>query len=72
MKNDNPVVLTPAPAQTLIAIGTGVEDVAVDAAEAEGDAVYYNMNGIQVPAENLVPGVYVKVVGKTSTKVVVK
>ncbi len=60
------------PGKEVFSITTGVEDVAVDAVEAEGEAVYYNMNGIQVPAENLVPGVYVKVVGKTSTKVVVK
>ncbi len=53
---------------TLTWIADGVEDVAVDAAEA----VYYNLNGIRVAAEDLTPGFYVKVVGTTATKVVVK
>lgn len=64
--------VTPAAGKYILLGTTGVEDIAVDAVEAEGEAVYYNMNGIQVPAENLVPGVYVKVVGSTATKVVVK
>ena len=66
--------VTPAASKYHLAVGgyVGVENVSVDAVETEGEAVYYNMNGIQVPAENLVPGVYVKVIGNTSTKVVVK
>lgn len=49
---------------------TGVEEVGVEAVGAE--AVYYNLNGVRVEKGNLTPGVYVKVVGKTSTKVVIK
>ncbi len=46
----------------------GIEDVEVEAAEA----VYYNLQGVQVAADALTPGMYVKVAGKTATKVVVK
>lgn len=72
MKSNDPVVTTPAKADSKIRLTTGVEEIAVDAVETEGEAVYYNLNGIQVPADNLTPGVYVKVVGTTATKVVVK
>ncbi len=53
---------------------SGVEDIAVDAADAaeEGPATYYNLNGIQVSGDNLTPGVYVKVVGSKATKIIVK
>ena len=63
--------VTAAKAQYMIK-GTqvGVEDIAVDAADA--DAVYYNLNGVRVAADELTPGIYVKVVGSTATKVVVK
>lgn len=63
--------VTAAKAQYMIK-GTqvGVEDIAVDAADA--DAVYYNLNGVRVAADELTPGIYVKVVGTTATKVVVK
>ncbi len=50
--------------------GDGISDIAVDA--ANGDAVYYNLNGVRIATENLTPGVYVKVVNGKATKVVVK
>ena len=50
--------------------GDGISDIAVDA--ANGDAVYYNLNGVRIAAENLTPGVYVKVVNGKASKVVVK
>lgn len=64
-------VSTPAKSSyTILGVGTtGVEDVA---AEIEEEAIYYNLQGIQVSAERLTPGIYVKVQGKTSTKVYVK
>ena len=48
----------------------GIENVAADAANAP--AVYYNLQGTRVNAENLTPGIYVRVQGSTSTKVLVK
>lgn len=48
---------------------TGVESVVVDSE----NAVYYNLNGVEMPAGAKLPaGVYLKVVGKTATKVIVK
>ena len=48
----------------------GVDGVVVE--EAEGTPVFYNLNGIEVSGDNLVPGVYVKVVNGNATKVVIK
>ena len=61
---------TNAKATDLITIESGVENIAVDAIDA--NAVYYNLNGVRVAADELTPGIYVKVVGPTATKVVVK
>lgn len=52
-------------------IVSGVENVAADA-EVEYEPVYYTLGGVQVAADQLTPGIYVKVVGPTATKVVVK
>lgn len=50
-------------------IPTGVEGVAADAA---ADAVYFNLQGVKVDSENLVPGIYVRRAGDKAEKVVVK
>ncbi len=69
----NPEYTTPAKASMLlIGAESGVQNIAVDAAANEGDAVYYNLNGVRVSADNLTQGVYVKVVGNTASKVLVK
>ncbi len=71
LANEEPIVLTAAKSDKLLKGGTvGVEDIAIDAANT--NVVYYNLNGIRVAAEDLTPGIYVKVVGTTATKVVVK
>ena len=49
---------------------TGVEDVEV--AEEAAPATFYNLQGVQVNAENLPAGVYVKVANGKASKVVVK
>ena len=49
---------------------SGILNVATDN-QADGEAVYYNLNGVRVNG-NMVPGVYVKVVNGNATKVVVK
>ena len=63
--------VTAAKAQYMIkGCQDSVENIAVDAIDA--NAVYYNLNGVRVAADELTPGIYVKVVGPTATKVVVK
>lgn len=52
--------------------GSGVEDIAIEAAAEEGAETYYNLNGVRVNHENLTPGIYVKVVGGKASKVVVR
>lgn len=67
-------VLTSAPSMYTFPVNgttTGVEDV-VAGAEADAEAVYFNLNGVRVESDRLTPGVYVKVVGKNATKVVVR
>ena len=73
LTEDSPKVTTPAKAEYVIkGAADAVDNIAVDAADNEAEAIYYNLNGIRVSADNLVPGVYVKVQGSTTTKVVVK
>ncbi len=48
---------------------SGVESVA---AAVASEAVYYNLQGIKVAKENLTPGIYVKVAGENTSKVVIK
>ncbi len=48
----------------------GLEDIEIE--NAEEPVYFYNLQGIQVDADNLIPGIYIKVQGKTSTKVLVK
>ncbi|MGN0219204.1 MAG: hypothetical protein ACI4AX_02850 [Muribaculaceae bacterium] len=69
--NGEGTATTAAPAEMAVTkVPDGISDIAVDA--ANGDAVYYNLNGVRIAADNLVPGVYVKVVNGKATKVVVK
>ncbi|MDE6301663.1 MAG: hypothetical protein K2M19_08105 [Muribaculaceae bacterium] len=64
------VANTPAKAESKIEVTTAVESL--EAAAAEADAVYYNVNGVRVAPENMTYGVYVKVQGGKAQKVVVK
>lgn len=69
--NGEGTATTAAPVEMAVTkVPDGISDIAVDA--ANGDAVYYNLNGVRIAADNLVPGVYVKVVNGKATKVVVK
>ena len=73
LNRSNPVVTTPAKAEYVLKGASGIEDIVNDTVvENEAPVTYYNLNGVQVQAENLTPGVYVKVQGKKATKVVVK
>ncbi|MBD5246282.1 MAG: hypothetical protein HDS55_05945 [Barnesiella sp.] len=51
-------------------VTTGVEGVAADA--ENGEAEYFNLNGVKVDADNLVPGLYIRRSGSKAEKVVVK
>ena len=53
----------------------GVEEIPVEdvlGAENEAEAVYYNLNGVKVNAERLEKGIYIKVQGNKSEKVLVR
>lgn len=69
----NPESIVPAKAEyTVTGKLSGVEDIEIDAAEADGEPVYFNLNGVRVAADNMTPGIYVKVTGNKASKVVVR
>lgn len=73
LHSDADKVSTPAKAAYIIKGGqVGVENIAVDSNDSDAEAIYYNLNGVRVASDNLVPGVYVKVQGDKATKVVVR
>ncbi len=50
---------------------TGINDVTSDA-DADADAVYYNLQGVRMPADQLTPGIYICRKGDKATKVLVR
>ena len=50
---------------------SGIEEVEINDA-VSGDAVYYNIQGVRVDASDLTPGVYVRVLGDKSDKVIIR
>ena len=50
--------------------GSGVSDITV--ADGDAEAVYYNLSGVRVKADNLATGIYIKVVNGKASKVVVR
>lgn len=64
VSTETPTSLAPGatlvPAYVFVSQGkdsTGVEDI--ETAETEAPAQYYNLNGVEVKADNLVPGIYI-------------
>ncbi len=49
----------------------GVDNIAIDG-DVNVDAIYYNLQGICVPADRLTPGVYIRLQDGNSTKVLIK
>ncbi len=65
--------VTPAKASMVIkGSQSGINDITVDAEAAEGPVQYFNLQGIEVSADNLSSGVYIRRCGNTATKVVVR
>lgn len=50
---------------------SGVDSVVVEDGE-DAPVVYYNLNGVRVDSDNLIPGIYVRVQGTKVTKVAIK
>lgn len=52
---------------------TGIEEIeSADMGTEETEAIYYDLNGLKVSADNLIPGLYIKVKGNTRTKIMVE
>ncbi|MCM1033465.1 MAG: carboxypeptidase-like regulatory domain-containing protein [Odoribacter sp.] len=58
--------------QGLIGTGDGINDIAIDEPATDESAIYYNLQGVQVSAGHLTPGIYVKVTQGKATKILVK
>lgn len=65
-----PVAVTPAPKAQSLVSSAGVSDIAADNVDAP--VRYYNLQGVELSADRLTPGVYIRVQGRTSTKVVIR
>ena len=64
---------TPAKAEYIIAGKMdGVDDIITADIDANAPVRYYNLQGIEMPSDNLPAGVYLRRQGKTVTKVVVR
>ncbi len=61
----------PADSQATVTMSStsGVEESLID---VDGSAEYFNLQGMKVAKENLIPGVYVKKTATQSTKVIIK
>ncbi len=51
-------------------ITTGVDDI--EAIDENTPAIFYNLNGVRVDSENLIPGIYIKIQNGKSQKILVK
>lgn len=70
---ERPVVSVPARAEyALVGGSVGIGDITVDGSDNEAPAVYYNLQGIRMNPSQLAPGIYIRLQGKTSEKVIIK
>jgi len=51
---------------------SGVETITADDAASDADAVFFNLQGVEVNRSNLTPGIYIRRSGSTAAKVIVK
>ncbi|MCM1441358.1 MAG: hypothetical protein NC131_19460 [Roseburia sp.] len=64
---------TAAPSTAILTgTGDGIENITVETEAAEEAPVFYNLQGVRVAASNLTPGIYVKVCGGKSSKILVR
>ena len=64
---------TPAKAEYVVSGKMdGVDDIITAETDNNAPVQYYNLQGIEMPSDNLPAGVYLRRQGKTVTKVIVK
>lgn len=51
---------------------TGVDSITAEDAANDADARFFNLQGVEVPADRLAPGIYIRQAGSKATKVLVK
>ena len=67
-----PVAVTKAASKYAFGKVEGVQEIIAADAAADADAVFYNLQGVRVAADAIVPGIYVKVSGAKAEKVVIR
>ncbi|MGN0224103.1 MAG: prealbumin-like fold domain-containing protein [Muribaculaceae bacterium] len=63
-----PTCTTAAPSSATL-VGQSDSQVTIELTAPDTDAIYYNLQGIQVDPSNITPGVYLQVKGNTAVKV---
>lgn len=51
---------------------TGVDSITAEDAASDANARFFNLQGVEVPADRLAPGIYIRQAGSKATKVLVK
>lgn len=51
---------------------SAVENIPIDEPTDDDQAIYYNLQGIKVDADNLTPGIYIKCQGNRVNKIAIK
>lgn len=72
LAQESPVVTTPARAEFAVKVNSGVEDITIEGEDNNAPVEYFNINGVRVNGENLLPGIYIKRQGKKVEKILVK
>ncbi len=71
-QTDEPTSLAIAPVVEFAAPASGIQDIEADEAATDAEATYYTIQGIRVAAENLAPGIYIRVVAGRAEKIAVR
>lgn len=70
MPQNGEIFTTSAPmAQNVDGTMTGVDNITIDTDDADVAPVYYDIKGVRVDGQNLIPGLYLKVTGKKVEKI---
>lgn len=71
IRTEAPVAVTAAPSTLFVGPNSGVADIIAED-DANAPVHYYNLQGIEMHADNLAPGVYIRRQGRVSRKVVIR
>lgn len=71
IRSKAPVAVTAAPKSQTVGHSSGVEDITASG-DVDAPVHYYNLQGVEMPADNLAPGIYIRRQGRVSKKVIIR